>query len=123
MAKKPVSKNISRLNEDMRREIIDIIGHMKDPRLKAGMLTVSRVENAPDLSTARVFVSVMGEETAEGASAATRDVVAALDRAKGHVRSEIAARMHIRRAPELIFMEDENSAYADHINKLLKGLE
>lgn len=120
MARKPVSKNISRLNEDLRRELIEIIGAMKDPRLKAGMLTITRVETAPDLSTARVHVSVLGSD--EGGENATKDVVAALDRAKGHVRSEIAARMHIRRAPELIFMPDEGSAYADHINKMLKKL-
>lgn len=127
MAKKPVSKNISRLNEDIRRELIDIIGSMKDPRLKAGMLTVTRVETAPDLSSARVFVSVLGEAAGEAGNAAegtaARDVVAALDRAKGHVRSEIAQRMHIRRAPEFLFVEDDNAAYADHINKMLKDLD
>lgn len=122
MAKKPVSKNISRLNEDIRRELIGIIGGMKDPRLKAGMLTITRVETAPDLSTARVHVSVMGDEGAADGMGATKDVVAALAKAKGHVRSEIASRMHIRRAPELIFMEDEGAAYADHINKMLRDL-
>lgn len=117
MAKKPVSKNISRLNEDIRRELIDIIDAMKDPRLKAGMLTVTRVETAPDLSSARVFVSVLGED------GAAKGVVSALDKAKGHVRSEIAARMHIRRAPEFLFVEDDGAAYADHINKVLKDLD
>ncbi len=117
MAKKPVSKNISRLNEDIRRELVDIIGGMKDPRLSAGMLTVTRVETAPDLSSARVHVSVMGE----GAKI-TKDAVDALVHAKGHVRSEIASRMHIRRAPELLFVEDDGAAYADHINRMLKDL-
>lgn len=118
MPKKPQNKNVARLNSDMRRELIAIIGNMKDPRVNAGLLTVTRVETAPDLSTARVFISVLGNQP--NAAAAS---VAALDKAKGHVRSEIAARMHIRRAPELIFMEDNNAAYADHINTLLKGLE
>lgn len=116
MPKKPVSKNVSRLNEDIKRELIDIIGGMKDPRLKGGLLTVTRVETAPDLSSAKVYVSMMGEQ------ADTGEVVAALDRAKGHVRSEIAQRMHIRRAPELIFIKDDNAAYAAHINDLLKNL-
>lgn len=117
MAKKPVSKNVGRLNEDLRRELIDIIDKMKDPRLKKGMMTITRVETAPDLSSARVFVSVYGEDPN-----AAKEVVAALDRAKGHVRSEIAARMHIRRSPELIFIEDDGAAYADHINKMLRDL-
>ena len=49
----PQSKNIARLSEDMKRELIAIIGQMKDPRLKTGLLTVMRIELAPDLSFAR----------------------------------------------------------------------
>ena len=94
MAKRPVSKNVARLNEDVRRELVDIIGNMKDPRLKSGLLTITRAQVASDLS-----------------------------QVKGHVRSEIAARMHIRKAPELVFIEDDGAAYADHINRLLKDLQ
>lgn len=109
------SKNISRLNEDLKRELIDIIGTMKDPRLQAGLLTVTRVETASDLSTCKIFISVLGSEGGAG-------VVKALDSAKGHVRSEIAKRMHIRRAPEPHFIEDTSAAYAAHINEVLKKL-
>ena len=116
MPKKAVSKNMGRLNEDIRRELIDIIGQMKDPRLQGGLLTVTRVEAAPDLSTCKVNISVMGEDNN------VADTVAALEKAKGHIRSEIASRMHIRRAPEFTFVEDSNAAYAAHINELLKDL-
>ncbi|MDL2294520.1 30S ribosome-binding factor RbfA [Ruminococcaceae bacterium OttesenSCG-928-D13] len=116
MPKKGPSKNISRLNEDMKRELIDIIGNMKDPRLQGGLVTITRVENTSDLSQAKVYVSVMNHAAGPGA------LVKALTAAKGHVRSEIASRMHIRKAPELVFIEDDSAAYADHINKLLKGL-
>lgn len=117
MPKKPVSKNQGRMNEDIKRELIDIVGNMKDPRLQeGGLITVTRVEAAPDLSTCKVYVSVLGQE-GEG----TR-VADALNSAKGHVRSEIASRMHIRRSPEFTFIEDGNAAYAAHINDLLKGL-
>lgn len=116
MPKKPISKNMGRMNSDLRRELIDIIGNMKDPRLKGGLLTVTRVEAAPDLSSAKVYVSVMGNEDPDG-------VVEALEKAKGHVRSEIASRMHIRRSPELFFVHDDNAAYAAHINELLNKLD
>ncbi len=112
-------KNRGRLNQDLKREIIDIVNGMKDPRLKQGLLTITRVEAAPDLSTARVFVSVLDAKKPQ----AVHEVVKALDSAKGYVRSEIAAHMHIRRAPELIFMEDDNAAYADHINQVLRTLD
>ena len=125
MPKKPVSKNLARLNEDMRRELISIIGTMKDPRLKTGLLTITKVDTTNDLSQSRVFISVMDEaggRRADEKNTSTADVVAALNAAKGHVRSEIASRMHIRRAPEFIFFEDDNAAYAAHINEMLRGL-
>ncbi len=113
----PAGKNLGRLNQDLKREIIRIVGGMKDPRLTKGLVTITRVETAPDLSSAKVYVSVMDKE--EGAAA---PVVAALEKAKGHVRSEISAQMHIRRAPELFFIEDDSAAYADHINQMLRRL-
>ena len=109
----PQSKNMARLSEDMKRELIAIIGGMKDPRVQ-GFLTVMRVEVAPDLSTAKVHVSKMGEENA---------TAEAVGRAAGHVRSEIAKRMHIRKAPEFRFVADDGAKYAAHINELIAGLE
>lgn len=116
MPKKPVSKNIARLNEDIKRELIDIIGNMKDPRIQGGLVTITRVETTSDLAQCKVYVSVM--DHADGPKA----VVDALKAAKGHVRSEIAGRMHIRKAPEMVFIEDDSAAYADKINKMLKDL-
>ena len=111
----PQSKNMGRLNEDMKRELIAIIGGMKDPRVQ-GFLTVMRVEVAPDLSSAKVFVSMLGGDHT------TADAVKALNYAAGHVRSEIAKRMHIRKAPEFRFIGDHSGEYATHINELLSGL-
>ena len=112
----PQSKNIARLSEDMKCELIAIIGQMKDPRLKTGLLTVMRIELAPDLSFAKVFVSVLGDEEA------AKQAVTALNRAAGHVRTEISRRMHIRKAPRFVFLRDDGAAYAAHINELLAGL-
>ena len=112
----PQSKNMARLAEDMKRELIDVIGAMKDPRVQ-GFLTVMRVEVAPDLSSAKVHISRMG------APDATAEAVGALNRAAGHVRSEIAKRMHIRKAPEFRFIADDGEKYAAHINELIAGLE
>ena len=46
----------------------------------------------------------------------------ALNRAAGHVRTEISRRMHIRKAPRFVFLRDDGAAYAAHINELLAGL-
>ena len=45
-----------------------------------------------------------------------------LNRAAGHVRTEVSKKMHIRKAPRFIFVEDDGAAYAAHINELLRTL-
>ena len=109
-------KNMGRLAQDMKREVIAIIGRLKDPRLEGGLLTVTRLDVTPDLDVAKVYVSVMGRE--DGAKPA----IEALNRASGHVRTEVSKKMHIRKAPRFIFVEDDGAAYAAHINELLRSL-
>ena len=101
-------KNMGRLAQDMKREVIAIIGRLKDPRLEGGLLT--------DLDVAKVYVSVMGR--ADG----PKPAIEALNRAAGHVRTEVSKKMHIRKAPRFIFVEDDGAAYAAHINELLREL-
>ena len=110
------SKNQGRLAQDMKRELIGIIGQMKDPRLSGGLLTVTRLDVTPDLDVAKAHISVMGRP--DGPEAA----VAALNKAAGHIRTEISRRMHIRKAPRFVFTLDEGAAYAAHINELLSKL-
>jgi ribosome-binding factor A len=106
-------KNMGRLAQDMKREIIAIIGRLKDP---GGLLTVTRLDVTPDLDVAKVYVSVMGR--ADG----PKPAIEALNRAAGHVRTEVSKKMHIRKAPRFIFVEDDGAAYAAHINELLRTL-
>ena len=110
------TKNHGRMAQDMKRELIAIIGEMKDPRITGGLLTVTRLDVTPDLDQAKVYISVMGRE---GGPA---PVVKALNKASGHVRTEVSRRMHIRKAPRFVFVADEGAAYAAHINKLLDEL-
>ena len=104
-------KNMGRLAQDMKREIIAIIGRLKDPRLEGGLLTVTRLDVTPDLDVAKVYVSVMGR--ADG----PKPAIEALNRAAGHVRTEVSKKM-----PRFIFVEDDGAAYAAHINELLRSL-
>lgn len=110
------SKNHGRMAQDMKREIIAIIGEMKDPRITGGLLTVTRLDVTPDLDQAKVYISIMGRE---GGPA---EAVKGLNKASGHIRTEVSRRMHIRKAPRFVFVEDDGAAYAEHINTLLKSL-
>ncbi len=110
------SKNHGRMAQDMKRELIAIIGEMKDPRVAGGLLTVTRLDVTPDLDFAKVYISVMGREDGP------QPVVKALNKASGHVRTEVSRRMHIRKAPRFVFVPDDGAAYAAHINALLQDL-
>ena len=48
------TKNHGRMAQDMKRELIAIIGEMKDPRVNGGLLTVTRLDVTPDLDQAKV---------------------------------------------------------------------
>lgn len=111
------TKNQGRMAQDMKRELIAIIGEMKDPRVAGGLLTVTRLDVTPDLDVAKVYISVMGRE------GGSKPVVAALNKASGHVRTEVSRRMHIRKAPRFVFVTDDGAAYVAHINEMLRGLE
>ena len=74
-------------------------------------MTVTRLDVTPDLDVAKVYVSVMGREDGP------KPAIEALNRAAGHVRTEVSKKMHIRKAPRFIFVED-----AAHINELLRTL-
>lgn len=82
-----------------------------------GLLTVTRLDVTPDLDVAKVYISVMGREG--GAD----PVVKALNKASGHIRTEVSRRMHIRKAPRFVFTKDDSAAYAVHIDQLLQDIE
>ena len=111
------TKNQGRMAQDMKRELIAIIGEVKDPRGAGGLLTVTRLDVTPDLDVAKVYISVIGRE------GGSKPVVAALNKASGHVRTEVSRRMHIRKAPRFVFVADDGAAYAAHINEMLRDLD
>ena len=79
---------------------------------------MNSVEVTSDLWLARVYVRVGGEE------AERREALQGLEAAANFVRRELAAAvLHIRRIPELRFLEDETLAKANRIEEILKGLE
>lgn len=95
------SQRMERVDKLLRSEISRILQRkLKDPRV--GMVTVTRVETAPDLRSARVHVSVYGDED-EWA-----ECLAGLRSAAGFIRSELMAALHLRPMPSLEFVPDES---------------
>jgi ribosome-binding factor A len=84
---------------------------IKDPRL--GFVTVTDVRVSGDTQQASVFYTVLGEEEQLAASAA------ALESAKGLIRSEVGKQLGMRHVPTLEFIHDALPDTARHIDELL----
>ncbi len=108
---------VARVAAQLREEISAIIlRDLKDPRI--GMASITEVKLTPDLRTANVKVSVVGES--EGQHAA----IAALTHARGFIRHELGTRLsNLRFAPELHFQLDEGVAYSVRVSQLLREVE
>jgi ribosome-binding factor A len=105
----------NRLAETLKHEISQLIREeLKDPRI--GFVTVTSVEVADDLSSAKVYVSVLGDANA------AKDSLDALKGAAGFVRSEIGKRVRLRHTPEILFKYDTSIEHGAHIAKLLRGV-
>ncbi|WP_104107262.1 30S ribosome-binding factor RbfA [Nocardioides sp. 616] len=84
---------------------------IKDPRL--GFVTVTEVRVTGDNQHATIFYTVLGEETEVEASAA------ALESAKGLLRSEVAKQLGMRLSPTLEFVRDALPETARHLDEVL----
>jgi ribosome-binding factor A len=105
-------KNI-RINEEVQRELSNIIQHeIKDPRI-APMTSVTGCEVATDLKTCKVWISVYGDEEAR------RNTMAGLKSAEGFIRRELARTVNLRNTPLLRFIEDDSIEYGVHMTHLI----
>jgi ribosome-binding factor A len=108
-------KRLDRVNQLIREEISMLLQReLKDPRL--GFVTVTHVETSPDLRTAKVFVSVLGDEAQWTAS------LTALASARGFVRNWLRQHLDLRQTPELDFRADHSMEHAARIQELLRQL-
>ena len=105
-----------RVGEVIQRELSDLLQKkIKDPRLTSVMVT--GVDMTGDLSLARVYIRSLGDSVNQ------KEVMKGLESAKGYLRRELAPRLDLKKAPEILFFYDTTLDYALHIEKLLKSLD
>ena len=108
-----IPNRIKRISQLMARNISDVLRfEMKDPNI--GFVSVTGVEAAADLATAKVFVSVMIDNMA-----AREETVARLNRAAGFIRAAINKKMTIKRVPSLKFMLDTSIERGVRVSTLI----
>jgi ribosome-binding factor A len=109
-------KRSARVGEKLLREIAELIEHrVKDPRLRG--VTLTGVNMSSDLKYARVYFSVLGEESRP------EDALTGFTSARGFIRREIGARMELRYVPDLEFRHDTSLEHGEKMERLLDGLK
>ncbi len=106
---------IDRINQTMKREISLIVhSEVKDPRLE--FVSITQVEVSRDLQHARVFFSVLGDQSQAGKA---ED---GLNSAKGFIRKLVGQRIRMRFTPEIEFIYDRSIEYSARIEQTLEEI-
>src|SRR5436309_15946457 len=110
------SQRMLRVAELIRHSMAELLtrGTINDPVLDGHVVTVPRVKMSPDLKLASVYVMPLGGKD-------VRDVIAALDRHKKFLRTEIAHRINLKFAPEIRFKIDDSFDNVAKIDALLNS--
>jgi len=112
--KKRSIKNI-RVNAEVEKELTNIIRNVKDPRVSQWTSVVSAIV-APDLKTAKAYVSVLGSEQEK------EDTIKGLKNAEGYIRRELAKNLNMRNTPEIEFIIDNSIEYGVEMSKKIDAI-
>ena len=107
----PGSRRIHRVNDLIQEVANEVMRQVKDPAVEGALITITSVNVSPDMSSARLYVTVMGKPVAE--------VVEGLNRASGFFRREITRQVSLKRVPTLQFLYDDTLDHAMKVQKLL----
>lgn len=109
------SKRIARLNEQLKRELAELIRtQVRDPRV--GVVTVTAVDVARDLGSAKVYVRAVGGSEEVAAT------LLGLAAAAPFLRGLLGRMLKVRRVPELRFREDRSMEHARRIEEVLSDV-
>ena len=114
MDKAPSTRQL-KVSREIQRDLAEIIRSKGMAAFGGAMVTVSEVRISPDLSVAKVFVSIFPSEKAE---AVLETLNANLSSYRGELGRKVRSQLRI--VPELVLMLDTSLDYAAHIEELLK---
>ncbi len=106
-----------RMTVEIKRILSNIIQYdIKDPRIDFSTVSITRVDIPNDISHARINISILGDEAKQA------ETMQVLQKAKGHIRTELAQQLQIRHAPELEFRLDKSIEHGIRMSSLLEEL-
>jgi len=111
------NNRIQKVNEEIRKELSDIIRFkLKDPSL-GQMISVIRIETSSDIKHANVYISVLGNENEK------QKTIETLKHASGFIKKELGSRLKTYHTPDLSFIIDESIEYGFKISDILDKLK
>ena len=110
------SNRINRINEEIQKELSNLLRTVKDPRVQDTMISITRVETTPDLRYTKVYVSFLQENKAD-------DAMKGLKSAAGYLRRQLGSNLKLRYAPEIVWALDDSITYGARMLKLINSLE
>ena len=111
------SNRISRINEEIQRELSEQFRRLKDPRVsQTGMVSITRVDTTGDLRYARIYISALDKSQ-------EKEVLKGLKSAAGFLRRELGRSLQLRYTPELQFVADDSIQHGAHILEVLREVE
>ncbi len=113
MKKQNGNNRLNRINEELKREISNIINYEVTNSNVTGIVSVTSVKITPDLRYAKVYVSILNSKN-------VKQTLAGLKSSSGFIRSRIAEKVNLRVTPELIFELDDSMQYGQKIDAILK---
>ena len=106
----------TRINAEVQRELSTLIREeCKDPRIHP-LTSVVAAEVAPDLKTAKAYISVLGDKEAQ------ENTLKGLKSAEGYIRRELARSVNLRNTPEIKFVVDQSIEYGVAMSKLINDV-
>ena len=103
-----------RINDEVQKEIANIIREVKDPRVSKAFVSITGAEVTPDLKYAKIYYSALYGDK--------KELKLGLRAAAGFIRGQLARSMNLRITPELTFIEDGSIAHGAKISKILEGI-
>ncbi len=114
MGKNP--NRMGRVNEELKREISQVINFELENSKVTGMVSVTKVKVTPDLRYAKVYVSIFNsknkEKTLEG-----------LKESSGFIRTRVANTVNLRITPEIVFTYDDSEEQGARIDAILERIK
>ena len=110
------SNRIGRINEEIQRELAELLRELKDPRVHKTMVSITHVETTPDLRYAKVYVSMLDKDC-------VKETLAGLKSSGGYLRRELGSVLRLHHTPDIQWALDDSITYGARMLALINSLE